>query len=86
MKNINTHLLHETKFGSRDIVIDVRTPEEYHLEHIDGAINMPVDQFDDFVAKLPSYENIYIYCNTGNSSTLFAQKAQSQGIETIIVL
>ena len=86
MKNINTDTLHSKKLWSNDIIIDVRTAEEYHLEHIQGSINMPVDQFDAFVDKLWSYENIYIYCNTGNSSTLFAQKAQAEWIQTTIVL
>jgi len=86
MKNINTDLLHQTKLWPHDIIIDVRTPEEYHLEHIDGAINMPVDTFELYTKKLEQYDTIYIYCNTGNSSTLFAQKAQAEGIDTIIIL
>jgi hydroxyacylglutathione hydrolase len=86
MKNINTDTLHSKKLWSNDIIIDVRTPEEYHLEHIQWSINMPVDQFDDFVTKLWSYDNIYIYCNTGNSSTLFAKKAQIEWIQTTIVV
>lgn len=86
MKNINTDLLHQTTLWSQDVIIDVRTPEEFNLEHIDWAINMPVDLFDTFVEQLKNYTNTYVYCNTGNSSTLFAQKAQAVGIETTIVL
>lgn len=47
---------------------------------------MPVDNFDDFTDTLKTYKNIYVYCNTGNSSTIFANMAQSQGVETTIVL
>lgn len=86
MKNINTDLLHDTKLESNDIIIDARTPEEFHLEHIPWAINMPVDQFDTFAEQLDKYNNKYVYCNTGNSSTLFAHKAQATGIETTVVL
>lgn len=86
MKNINTDLLHQTTLWPQDIIIDVRTPEEFNLEHIDWAINMPVDAFDTFVDQLKNYTHRYVYCNTGNSSTLFAQKAQAIWIDTTIVL
>ena len=29
------------------LLIDVRTPEEYRKEHIDGAINIPVYEIDN---------------------------------------
>jgi len=86
MKNINTDLLHKQILWSRDVIIDVRTPEEFNLEHIQWSINMSVDQFDSHIEQLKSYDNSYIYCNTGNSSTLFTQKAQAIWVETTIVL
>lgn len=45
-------------------LIDVRTPEEYQREHLTGAINMPLDYFQDYITELPKYKNIVVYCNT----------------------
>lgn len=60
-------------------IIDVRTPEEFNLDHIQGAINMPLDYFEDHKKDLEKYENILIYCNTGNSSSQFIKKAAKAG-------
>lgn len=56
-------------------LIDVRTPEEFHLEHLQGAINMPLDYFEDYKKDLAKYDNIVLYCNTGNVSAQFYKKA-----------
>ena len=47
-----------------DIVIDVRTPEEFAIEHIDGAVNMPLERFEDYKDKLAAYSTIVAYCNS----------------------
>lgn len=86
MKNINANDLNKKKLWEQDVVIDVRTPEEFNLEHIPWSINIPVDEFEENKDKLKGYENIYIYCNTWNSSMLFAQKAHAVDIETTMLI
>lgn len=44
------------------VVIDVRPAEEYAAGHLPGAINIPVDQLDDRLAKLPKRKEIVAYC------------------------
>ncbi len=56
-------------------LVDVRTPEEYHLEHLEWAINMPLDYFEDHKKELATYDHIVLYCNTGNVSSQFYKKA-----------
>ncbi|MBF0597597.1 rhodanese-like domain-containing protein [Faecalibacter rhinopitheci] len=50
-----------------NILIDVRTPEEYAEGHVPGAINLNVkdDNFSKNVAELDSTKNYYIYCRSG---------------------
>ena len=60
-----------TMFQNGAIIIDVRTKEEYELEHISGAINIPTDQIDSGKIKniLSSYDsNIIVYCRSGARS------------------
>lgn len=67
-------------------LIDVRTPEEYQREHLTGAINMPLDYFQDYITELPKYKNIVVYCNTWNSSSQFYKRAEHAWISGIINL
>ena len=52
-------------------LIDARDEEEYNQEHIQAAINIPYNTYEDFfdiLDELPP-ENIYIvYCNGGECS------------------
>ncbi len=50
-----------------NVLIDVRTPEEYAEGHVPGAINLNVkdDNFAKKVSELDSTKNYYIYCRSG---------------------
>ncbi|HEY4539418.1 MAG TPA: rhodanese-like domain-containing protein [Faecalibacter sp.] len=50
-----------------NVLIDVRTPEEYAEGHVPGAINLNVkdDNFGKRVSELDSTKNYYIYCRSG---------------------
>ena len=53
--------------NTNNVLIDVRTPEEYAEGHIKGAINLNVkdDNFGKKVSELDSTKNYYIYCRSG---------------------
>jgi NADPH-dependent 2,4-dienoyl-CoA reductase/sulfur reductase-like enzyme/rhodanese-related sulfurtransferase len=48
-----------------DLLIDVRTPAEFALGHIPGAINLPVDNLRERLNEIDPGKNIYIYCQIG---------------------
>lgn len=50
-----------------NVLIDVRTPEEYAEGHVPGAINLDVknEAFAKKVSELDSTKNYYIYCRSG---------------------
>ena len=43
-------------------VLDVRPAEEYAAGHLPGAINIPVDQLEDRLARLPKRKEVIAYC------------------------
>jgi rhodanese-related sulfurtransferase/DNA-binding transcriptional ArsR family regulator len=43
-------------------VLDVRPPEEYAAGHLPGAINVPMEKLEDYLAKLPKKREIVAYC------------------------
>lgn len=52
------------------VLVDVRSEEEYKIEHIPGAVNIPHDSGDEsFEAALPDKnQRILLYCDYGGIS------------------
>lgn len=47
------------------ILVDVRTQEEYAHGHLEGSINIPVDELRDRIDSLPRNRELWIYCQVG---------------------
>ena len=55
---------------TRDLVIlDVRTVSEYEENHIENAINIPIDELQIRLDELNNRNKILVYCRTGNRSS-----------------
>lgn len=69
-----------------EIVLDVRTPEEYAEAHIPGAINVPNEEIgEEPIAELPDKDQIIlVYCRSGNRSKEAAQKLADQGYTNVV--
>lgn len=48
-----------------DILLDVRTREEFAAGNIPGATNIPIDELRGRLTELPTDKTIYIYCEAG---------------------
>ena len=47
----------------------MRTPEEYAARHIEGAINIPVDDLESRISEVSKGDTskpIVVYCHSGN--------------------
>lgn len=66
-------------------ILDVRTPGEYQQIHIDGTHLIPIQQLQARIAELESkkHEDIFIYCATGNRSTVAARILADRGFKRI---
>lgn len=51
-------------------LIDVRTPGEFRAGHLDGAINIPLDELPRRLGELTPGQDAVIYCRTGRRSGL----------------
>lgn len=53
------------------VLLDVRSPSEFASRHIDGAVNVPVDQLDERMAEVEklaggdAQKPIVVYCAAG---------------------
>ncbi|MDO4777366.1 MAG: rhodanese-like domain-containing protein [Cardiobacteriaceae bacterium] len=56
--------------AAADVLIDVRTPEEYNAGHLEPAFLLPVQHLDEGIAAIaPDLdEPVYLYCRSGNRS------------------
>lgn len=62
---------------SIDILLDVRSKEEFEAGHIDNAINIPIDDLRSRMNEIPKDKNIFIYCLGGLRGYL-AQRTLTQ--------
>lgn len=61
------------------VIIDLRDEKEYLKGHIETAVNLPYEQFEEWRYKLGKYYEIILYCDRGSSSLLVARELSRQG-------
>ncbi|WP_336665030.1 rhodanese-like domain-containing protein [Elizabethkingia meningoseptica] len=49
----------------KTFLVDVRTPEEYEADKIEGAVNIPLDQIESRLPEFQGKKNIVVYCRSG---------------------
>ena len=65
VKNFHWDEIEEIKNKKDVILLDTRRQEEYENGHIDGFINIPLDEIRDNLDKLDKNKKIYITCQVG---------------------
>ncbi|VYU79313.1 thiosulfate sulfurtransferase PspE [Metakosakonia massiliensis] len=67
--------------------IDVRVPEQYQQEHVEGAVNIPLRDIQaGTFTPLPKDDTLYLYCNSGRQSTLATETLSRMGYQHVINL
>lgn len=65
-------------------LVDVRTPQEFADGHIDGAVNIPVQELDRRLTELePKNEPIVLYCRSGRRSSDAARMLTEAGYTSV---
>jgi rhodanese-related sulfurtransferase len=69
----------------RLVVVDLRSETDFEQGHVDGAINLPLEQLNDVaqIASLPEEANLYLHCVLGYRSVIAASLIKRQGIHNI---
>ena len=69
-----------------NILLDVRTEEEFNLGHIPNAINISHDLLLNNLSPLNEYKekNIYVYCRSGVRASLIINELLSNEFNNII--
>ena len=64
--------------------VDVRTPEEFAAGHLDGAINVPVDELEQRLSELGSQDQaLVLYCRGGSRSASATRALRKAGFTKV---
>ena len=69
--------------NKKNVLLDVRTPEEFAAGHVPGAVNIDVKNpnFEEEIQKLDTKKNYFIYCKSSVRAKLATEKMQEKGFK-----
>ncbi|WP_347069183.1 MBL fold metallo-hydrolase [Flavobacterium sp. WV_118_3] len=65
-------------------IVDARKPGEFSAEHVEGAINIPLDFVNNQLAEVPTESDFYLHCAGGYRSVIMASILKARGYHNII--
>lgn len=74
------------KINQADLLVDVRTKEEYNNGNIPGSINIPVDEIRERLPELNTDRNIFIYCEAGLRGYIAQRILKQNGFDHVLNL
>ncbi len=75
----------QNKISNGGVWVDVRLPSEYKYDHIDGAINLPLNEVRKIASHLDTTKEYILYCQTGRRSAVAAFILAHFGIKAIVL-
>jgi rhodanese-related sulfurtransferase len=89
LKKIDTGSLRAELAGNSGVkLLDVRTPGEFQSGHIDGSVNVPLDQIDSNLDRIVdgSSGRMVVICQAGGRASEAAGKLSAGGASDVVVL
>jgi peroxiredoxin family protein/rhodanese-related sulfurtransferase/TusA-related sulfurtransferase len=86
LKRVNIITWRDIQQVNDGVILDVRTPIEFSLGAIPGAVNIPVDGIRNHLDEIPKDKNIYIYCAVGLRGYLAARVLMQHGFTNVFNL
>ena len=62
-------------------LLDTRTPGEFRRGHIDGFINIPVDELRERISEIEPGKPVYVICQSGLRSYIATRILEGYGFE-----
>ena len=70
--------------GENNLILDVRSPEEYSSGHIEGSQNTAHEDFSGIAADLGSYDKVYVHCKMGGRAKMASEALINAGLNNIV--
>ncbi len=86
MENISIDELHSRvdNLTDKELILDVRSPEEFSEGYIKGAQNTPHEEVGSIVEDLKQYQTVYVHCKMGGRAKMASQTLSSSGLSNIV--
>lgn len=68
-----------TIYAENPLIIDVRKASEFESEHIENAVNIPLNQINSHLAEFPKDRPFYIHCAGGYRSMIASSILKQRG-------
>ena len=79
--------LHEQRqSGPAPLILDVRTPEEFRLGHIPGAVNIPHTDLASRIDEVETEHGVVLYCMVGPRARLGEKTLLDAGLPKVLHL
>ncbi len=65
-------------------VVDVRKESEYSAEHVEEALNLPLDYINDNMGQLDAEQEYHVHCAGGYRSMIAASIYKSRGYHSVV--
>lgn len=79
VKQFHFEELEQIKKNHAVILLDTRTPFEYVRGHLEGFINIPIDELRQRLGELSPHKTIYVMCQSGMRSYLACRILSQNG-------
>ena len=65
------------------LLVDVRTPDEYALGTIHGAVNIPLDNLREHLSEIPTNQPLWLFCGVGLRGYLASNILRGHGFKDV---
>jgi NADPH-dependent 2,4-dienoyl-CoA reductase/sulfur reductase-like enzyme/rhodanese-related sulfurtransferase len=65
--------------GGKAVLLDVRTAEEYASGHVDGFVNIPLDELRERIGEVEQGKPVYVMCQSGLRSYIASRILEGRG-------
>ncbi|MBL7716879.1 MAG: rhodanese-like domain-containing protein [Bdellovibrionales bacterium] len=70
--------------SKKDLILDVREPDEFEEGRVPGARNIPMGDVTHYAKELAEHEKIYVYCHAGRRSQMASIALEKAGLTNLI--
>ncbi len=79
--NLDANQVHAALKASQIVLVDVRERDEYSVERIEGATNIPLSQFDPAAQLVTGGKAVVLHCQGGSRSARALEACQRAGVD-----
>lgn len=69
-----------------ELILDVRTPEEFAEGHLPGAKNINHEGVDQYAPELKNYSKVYVHCRSGKRAQMAVDALEARGLNNLVLI